>query len=273
MVPIPADAQVLKSGSDHAQAFAPPVNGGFQPSPLTDLNANDSSSIGRRPSTKEQCGQMNPSLNTQWPAASNNFHLQQTMGLSQDLHFLVVQALLMGQISLVNDYTGLPGAIYYYPAAPPGSVRVPYPPFSVPYPLSPGVPMLPLPTITLRANIVKQIQVSYLRFRIRQWICVLSLDAIEDALVEKLSAGVYMLTSFSLAISYPTLVAAPHMLINSYALAVAVRIFPHAENAYFIKAYDHGNSRIKIIVNYENDIILIYNISTQAATAHESIPM
>ncbi|KAI3461183.1 hypothetical protein Pfo_017846 [Paulownia fortunei] len=150
-----ADAQLVKSGSDRAQAFAPPVNGGFQPSPHGDSKANDSSSVGRRPSTKEQCGQMNPSWNNQRPAASNNFHLQQTMGPRP-----FIRPPFFGSTGFVDgpNFPGPPGAIYYYPAAPPGSVRVPYPPFLVPYPLSPGVPMPPSPTIALRANIVKQIE-------------------------------------------------------------------------------------------------------------------
>uniref|UniRef100_A0A9I9EKH3 60S acidic ribosomal protein P0 n=1 Tax=Cucumis melo TaxID=3656 RepID=A0A9I9EKH3_CUCME len=60
------------------------------------------------------------------------------------------------------------------------------------------------------------------------------LDLTEDDLLEKFSLGVSTVTSFSLAISYPTLVAAPHMLINAYKnlLAVAVATdysFPQAE--------------------------------------------
>ncbi|KAL0536457.1 hypothetical protein IC582_025406 [Cucumis melo] len=65
-------------------------------------------------------------------------------------------------------------------------------------------------------------------------ICPQVLDLTEDDLLEKFSLGVSTVTSFSLAISYPTLVAAPHMLINAYKnlLAVAVATdysFPQAE--------------------------------------------
>ncbi|CAI9767533.1 unnamed protein product [Fraxinus pennsylvanica] len=60
------------------------------------------------------------------------------------------------------------------------------------------------------------------------------LDLTEDDLIEKFALGVYMVTSLSLAISYPTLAAAPHMFINAYknVLAVAVEIdysFPLAD--------------------------------------------
>ncbi|KAF7830974.1 60S acidic ribosomal protein P0 [Senna tora] len=60
------------------------------------------------------------------------------------------------------------------------------------------------------------------------------LDLTEDDLIEKFAAGVSMMTSLSLAISYPTLAAAPHMFINAYknVLSVAVATeytFPQAE--------------------------------------------
>lgn len=60
------------------------------------------------------------------------------------------------------------------------------------------------------------------------------LDLTEEDLVEKLAVAVATLTSASLAISYPSLAAAPHMLVNAYknVLAVAVSTeysFPQAE--------------------------------------------
>ncbi|KAG8380803.1 hypothetical protein BUALT_Bualt06G0054500 [Buddleja alternifolia] len=60
------------------------------------------------------------------------------------------------------------------------------------------------------------------------------LDLTEDDLMEKFALGVSMVTSLSLAISYPTLAAAPHMFINAYknALAIAVETdysFPQAD--------------------------------------------
>lgn len=60
------------------------------------------------------------------------------------------------------------------------------------------------------------------------------LDLSEDDLVEKFAAGVSMVSSLSLAISYPTLAAAPHMFINAYknVLSIAVETdysFPLAD--------------------------------------------
>ncbi|XP_078445066.1 large ribosomal subunit protein uL10-like [Wolffia australiana] len=60
------------------------------------------------------------------------------------------------------------------------------------------------------------------------------LDLTEEDLIEKFAAGVSMVTSLSLALSYPTLVAAPHMFVNAYknVLAVAVATeysFPQAD--------------------------------------------
>lgn len=60
------------------------------------------------------------------------------------------------------------------------------------------------------------------------------LDLTEDDLIEKFALGVSLVTSLSLAISYPTLAAAPHMFINAYKnlLAIAVETdysFPLAD--------------------------------------------
>ena len=60
------------------------------------------------------------------------------------------------------------------------------------------------------------------------------LDLTDEDLLEKFAVGVSMVTSLSLAISYPTLAAAPHMFINAYknVLAIAVATdydFPQAE--------------------------------------------
>ncbi|KAL0390750.1 UNVERIFIED_CONTAM: La-related protein 1A [Sesamum calycinum] len=130
--PLPrADAQLVKSGSDPAQASF------------------------HMPNTKEQGGQMNPSWNNQRPAASNNFHLQQPLGPRP-----FIRPPFYGPTGFVDgpNFPGPPGAIYYYPPAPPAFVRVPYPPFLVPCPLGPGVPMPPSPAVALKANIMKQIE-------------------------------------------------------------------------------------------------------------------
>lgn len=60
------------------------------------------------------------------------------------------------------------------------------------------------------------------------------LDLTEDDLMEKFAAGVSVVTSLALALSYPTLAAAPHMFANAYknvlALAVATDYsFPQAD--------------------------------------------
>lgn len=74
------------------------------------------------------------------------------------------------------------------------------------------------------------------------------LDLTEDDLVEKFAAGVSMITSLSLAISYPTLAAAPHMFINAYknVLAVAVATeysFPQADK---VKEYLKDPSKFAV---------------------------
>ncbi|KAK6156145.1 hypothetical protein DH2020_010393 [Rehmannia glutinosa] len=60
------------------------------------------------------------------------------------------------------------------------------------------------------------------------------LDLTEDDLIEKFAMGVSMVTSLSLAISYPTLAAAPHMFINAFKNVLAVALetdysFPQAD--------------------------------------------
>ncbi|KAG9160199.1 hypothetical protein Leryth_021076 [Lithospermum erythrorhizon] len=74
------------------------------------------------------------------------------------------------------------------------------------------------------------------------------LDLTEEDLIEKFAVGVSMVTSLSLAISYPTLAAAPHMLINGYKnlLAVAVETefsFPLADK---VKEYLEDPSKFAV---------------------------
>ncbi|CAA7398062.1 unnamed protein product [Spirodela intermedia] len=74
------------------------------------------------------------------------------------------------------------------------------------------------------------------------------LDLTEDDLIEKFATGVSMVTSLALALSYPTLVAAPHMFINAYknVLAVAVATeysFPQAEK---VKEYLKDPSKFAV---------------------------
>ncbi|KAK6933032.1 60S ribosomal protein L10P, insertion domain [Dillenia turbinata] len=60
------------------------------------------------------------------------------------------------------------------------------------------------------------------------------LDLTDEDLIEKFATGVSMATAFALAISYPTVAAAPHMFINAYKNVLAVAIeteysFPQAD--------------------------------------------
>ncbi|XP_057523159.1 60S acidic ribosomal protein P0-like [Amaranthus tricolor] len=74
------------------------------------------------------------------------------------------------------------------------------------------------------------------------------LDLTEDDLLEKFAGGVSMVTSLALAISYPTLAAAPHMFLNAYknVLAIAVATdydFPQAEK---VKEYLKDPSKFAV---------------------------
>ncbi|XP_052200338.1 60S acidic ribosomal protein P0 [Diospyros lotus] len=75
------------------------------------------------------------------------------------------------------------------------------------------------------------------------------LDLTEDDLIEKFAIGVSIVTSFALAISYPTLASAPHMFINAYknVLAVAVATeysFPQAEK---VKEFLEDPSKFAVV--------------------------
>ncbi|KAL5987923.1 ribosomal protein P0 (A0) (L10E) [Asimina triloba] len=74
------------------------------------------------------------------------------------------------------------------------------------------------------------------------------LDLTEDDLIEKFASGVAMVTALSLAISYPTLAAAPHMFVNGYKNVLAVAIatdysFPQAEK---VKEYLQDPSKFAV---------------------------
>ncbi|KAG6415237.1 hypothetical protein SASPL_122643 [Salvia splendens] len=149
-----ADAQMLMSGTDPAKAYVPPKNGNFQPSLHADSSGHDSGSGGRRRITNEQHGPRYPSYNNQWPA-SHNFYMQQNVGPRP-----LIRPPFFGPAGIGDrpNYPGPSAPFCFYPAVPPGSVRVPYPPSFVPYPLSPGVPISPTPLEALRTSIVKQIE-------------------------------------------------------------------------------------------------------------------
>ncbi|KAJ6808922.1 60S acidic ribosomal protein P0 [Iris pallida] len=74
------------------------------------------------------------------------------------------------------------------------------------------------------------------------------LDLTEEDLIEKFAVGVSMVASLSLAISYPTVAAAPHMFINGYKNVLAVALateysFPQAEK---VKEYLKDPSKFAV---------------------------
>ncbi|GAV56973.1 Ribosomal_60s domain-containing protein/Ribosomal_L10 domain-containing protein [Cephalotus follicularis] len=74
------------------------------------------------------------------------------------------------------------------------------------------------------------------------------LDMTEDDLVEKFAAGVSIVTSLALAISYQTLAAAPHMFINAYKNVLAIVVateysFPQADK---VKEYLKDPSKFAV---------------------------
>lgn len=76
------------------------------------------------------------------------------------------------------------------------------------------------------------------------------LDMTEDDLMEKFATGISMVTALSVAVSYPTLAAAPHMFINAYknVLAVAVATeysFPQADK---VKEYLEDPTKFAVAV-------------------------
>ncbi|KAL6503744.1 Large ribosomal subunit protein uL10z [Orobanche gracilis] len=76
------------------------------------------------------------------------------------------------------------------------------------------------------------------------------LDLTEDDLIEKFAIGVSMVTSLSLAISFPTLAAAPHMFINGYKNVLAIALetdysFPQADK---VKEYLADPSKFAVAV-------------------------
>ncbi|CAL5322626.1 hypothetical protein CsSME_00000968 [Camellia sinensis var. sinensis] len=76
------------------------------------------------------------------------------------------------------------------------------------------------------------------------------LDMTEDDLMEKFAAGISMVTTLSLAVSYPTLAAAPHMFINAYknVLAVAVATEYSFSQADKVKEYLEDPTKFAVAV-------------------------
>ncbi|KAK9070427.1 hypothetical protein SSX86_010829 [Deinandra increscens subsp. villosa] len=75
------------------------------------------------------------------------------------------------------------------------------------------------------------------------------LDLTEDDLIEKFALGVSMVTSLALAIHYPTIAAAPHMLVNGYKNALSIAVgtmysFPLADK---VKEYLADPSKFAVV--------------------------
>ncbi|XP_071929997.1 la-related protein 1A-like [Coffea arabica] len=136
------------------QAFTP-VDGSYRPSPRPGTKAYDAKSLKRRPELQDQNFQSTPRQNQQPVASKENVQSQQPMGPRPFMRppFFPPPGFIDGP-----GFPGPAGPIYYIRPAPPGSARMPYPPFFPLHPLSPGPPMVPSATVSLRGSIVKQIE-------------------------------------------------------------------------------------------------------------------
>ncbi|XVF05659.1 hypothetical protein REPUB_Repub05bG0191700 [Reevesia pubescens] len=154
------EPQLVKSGSETTMhAFGPPVQGidanrNMQPPPRGDPNGYPANFSNRRPNMQEPGGHLNPGWNHQWAFNPREpIPMQQGVGprpFARPPFFGTAPSFMVGP--------NFPGAVCYVPITPPGSIRGPHPPRFVPYPVNPGTAMLPPETVTLRANIVKQIE-------------------------------------------------------------------------------------------------------------------
>ncbi|KAL1098521.1 hypothetical protein V6Z11_D05G105600 [Gossypium hirsutum] len=123
------------------------------PPPRGDSNVYPANFSNRRPNMQET-GHLNPGWNHQRTFNPREpINMPQGMGprpFARPPFFGPAPGFMVGP--------NFPGAIYYMPVAPPGSIRGLHPPCFVPYPMNPGTAMFPPETVTLRANIVKQIE-------------------------------------------------------------------------------------------------------------------
>ncbi|KAK4375691.1 hypothetical protein RND71_006368 [Anisodus tanguticus] len=153
-----AEGHVARSDGDAAaQAFVPPINGGFRPSLRGDPNDHDAKFYRGRPNTQERGSQFSSALpNQRHVGSKDDIQLQQSMGLRPFMRppfFPPAPGYMDGA-----NFPGPPGAIFFLPPPPPVSVRVPYPPFLVPHPVSSGASTPPSPALPLRESIMKQIE-------------------------------------------------------------------------------------------------------------------
>ncbi|RZC90776.1 hypothetical protein C5167_028602 [Papaver somniferum] len=75
------------------------------------------------------------------------------------------------------------------------------------------------------------------------------LDLTDDDLVEKFYAGVSMVTSLSLALSYPTLAAVPHMFVNGYKNVLSVAVASEYSFSYADKVKEYLKDPSKFAVS------------------------
>lgn len=136
-----------------AQAFVPSV----RPPPRGDPNIYAVNFSNGRPNMQEPGGHYNPAWHKQRAfGPKESIQMQQNVGQRPFIRppfFGPAPGFIGGPA-----FPGPPGAMYYLPAAPPGSMRVPHPSFFVPHHLSSGTHMHPPETINLRLNIAKQIE-------------------------------------------------------------------------------------------------------------------
>ncbi|XVF20205.1 hypothetical protein REPUB_Repub11eG0177900 [Reevesia pubescens] len=154
------EPQFVKSGSETTmQVLGPPVQGidasrNMQPPPRGDSNAYPSNFSNRRSNMQEPGSHLNPGWNHQRAFNPRDpIPIQQVIGPRP-----FCRPPFLGPAPGFMVGPSFPGAVCYVPIAPPGSIRGPHPPRFVPYPINPGTAMFPPETVTLRANIVKQIE-------------------------------------------------------------------------------------------------------------------
>ncbi|KAG8496258.1 hypothetical protein CXB51_009321 [Gossypium anomalum] len=187
------DPQLVKSGSETTmQAFGPPVQGvdasrNMQLPPRGDPNAYPANFSNRRPNVQEPGGHFNPGWNHQRAfnprepipmqpgVGPRSFARPPFFGPAPGFMIgpgypgnISIPVFLFGTLqhvsllltlsSFLAAYVCQQGALCYVPIAPPGSIRGPHSPRFVPYPINPETTVLPPEMVTLRANIVKQIE-------------------------------------------------------------------------------------------------------------------
>lgn len=137
------------------QAFVHPAYGSMRPA-WGETNAFIADFSIRRPNLHEPSSHLNPGWNNQQAYGSNkNILGQQGVGPRAFVRppFLgPAPGFITGPM-----YPGAPGPVYYLPAAQPGSIRMPRPPFFVAHPES-GDSTISPESDSLRSNITKQIE-------------------------------------------------------------------------------------------------------------------